>query len=302
MNQEEYDEILGVNSVCIGKNYLPTPTRLWYRASNVCNQIPDATVFIPYLNREVSREEVRTVFEVFQKGNVLQYPANRYTTKVLAYTKIVKGCKRKKGWSSQTDTFTDPNVNKLQRNNSNIVSNNSNGEYFFPECAVPFKNTRPFPTYLLVKTSGDTANIGDVTIPKESNPVKYPTIFNNAPNNSMTGSIAYPISTPIIPENELVPSRAEGGTLISCTNENTCSGIISQQLKNITCIPTSDSNVPGPVINICYPANIPITVSRRKTYASNNSVWSTNIPAYNTNLPINQKIVKRLSSLQFNFA
>ena len=48
---EDYDEIMGVNSVCIGKNYLPYPTRLWTRSSTPFI-FPDENVFIPYLNKD----------------------------------------------------------------------------------------------------------------------------------------------------------------------------------------------------------------------------------------------------------
>lgn len=290
MNQEEYDEIMGVNSVCIGNNYLPYPTRLWYRTSNLCST-PDANVFVPYLNREVSREELGSILKVFRKGNVLQYPANRWVTKTQTFTSIAKGYTRKKCWASQTDTLTEPNVNKLQRNNPNIISNNANDEYFFPECFIPDKKDIIFPNYIPTTETGTEPT----NPPNPTNPT-YPNV-NNA--TSILNTFAFPISTPFIPENKLIPSTIEGGTLVSCTTENTCSGIISSQMKNISCIPTSDSNVPGPIIELCYPTNMPTTSVRRKTYASSSTKWPVNgtfVPAYNTNLPVNQNLVKKLST------
>lgn len=287
MDQEEYDEIMDVNSVCIGNNYLPYPTRLWYRTSNLCST-PDPNVFVPYLNREVSREELSSILEVFRKGNVLQYPANRWTTKTQTFTSIAKGYTRKKCWASQTDTITQPNVNKLQRNNPNIISNNTNDEYFFPECFIPDKKDINFPNYI--------PTISTETGTEPTNPT-YPNVSNST--SISNASFAFPISTPFIPENKLIPSTIEGGTLVSCTTENTCSGIISSQIKNISCIPTSDSNVPGPIIELCYPTNMPTTSVRRKTYASSSTKWPVNgtfLPAYNTNLPVNQNLVKKLST------
>ena len=304
MDQEEYDEIIGVNSVCIGKNYLPYPTRLWYRAENLCYRLPESDVFIPYLNREVSREEVSNIFAVFRKGNVLQYPANRYITKSQTFTSIAKGYTKKKCWASQTDTVTNPNVNKLQRTNPTITSNNTNNEYFFPECFVPDKKNITFPDYRPPQNAGIDGNVNTPVTPinpaTPPNPVNYPNITNS--QSASSASIAYPIRTPNILEENLNPSTLEGGKLISCTNENTCSGIILSQLRNISCIPTSDSDVPGPIIDLCYPANIPISINRRKTYASGSTKWPVNgtlFPAYNTNLPVNQKLVKKISGLRF---
>jgi hypothetical protein len=292
MDQEEYDEIMGVNSVCIGKNYLPYPTRLWYRSSNPCYQLPDTNVFVPYLNKEVSNQELRDIFAVFRKGHILQYPANRLKiTKKLAYSRISKGYIKKKGWGTQSTTFTEPNINKLQRNNANIISNNATGEYFFPECFVPEKKLSSFPNYRTNGGSGSGSGSGSGV-----KPLNYPN--KNTPSEP-SNSYAFPINTQIVPENKLNTSIIEGGNMITCTTENICSGSITSIINNTTCVPTSHSDVPGPIIELCYPKNIPLSIYRKKTYASNDSKWQTNIPAYNTNNSINKKTINKISNITF---
>jgi len=273
---DTYRELIETSKPCLAKNYLPYPPRLWNRTISPCYEFIEAVdVFVPYLKRTIPTKELGNVISMFRKGNVLQYSANSSTnTKNQTYSRIVKGHgKRKKAWSTQTVSFTHPNINKLERNNSTIVANNPGGRLFFPECS---KNPKPqnfFPT-----------------TPGSSNPINYPNVPDGAPNEPTNGPIAYPIIP--VPEPKLDPSIIEGGNLVSCTQEDICSGaILSTLLEDFTCNPTSDSDVPGPIMELCYPKNIPVTIPRqRTTYVSNATKWPVNgitsIPAYNSDLPL----------------
>lgn len=276
-NMDVYREIIETSKPCLAKQYLPYPPRLWNRTISPCYEfINDVRVFVPYLKRTIPTKELGSVISMFRKGNVLQYSANSSAnTKNQTYSSIVKGYgKRKKAWSTQTDSFSDPNINKLERNNSNVVSNNPGGRFFFPECASKPKPQNFFPT-----------------TPGSSNPINYPNVPDGAQNEPTNGPIAYPI-IPTPEPVKLDPSIIEGGNLVSCTQEDLCSGeILSALIEDFNCIPTSDSDVPGPIINICYPKNIPVTIPRqRTTYVSNSTKWPVNgitsIPAYNSDIPL----------------
>jgi hypothetical protein len=273
-----YREILETSTPCNGRNYLPYPPRLWHRSISPCYEfIQDTRVFIPYLKRDIPTSELGALISMFRKGNVLQYPANRSgDSKNKKFSNISKGYgKRKKGWGTQTDSFTNPNISKLERKNANVLANNPNDVFFFPECQLPIKKNKLFP------------------IPSQpTNPVNYPDVPDGTPNEPTNGPIAYPI-VPTPDPGKLNPSIIEGGNLITCTTENICSGIVLSTLEQIACHPTSDSDVPGPIINLCYPKNIPVTIPRqRTTYVSNATKWPINgittLPAYNTNLPLDQ--------------
>lgn len=269
-----------VNNVtdgCLARNYLPYPPRLWQRSSTPCylfleNMQPDTLVTIPYINKTIPASQLGAVTKMFSKGNVLQYPCNRsLDTKKTTFSKISRGAwtSRKKSWSSQTTSFTNPNVNQLYRSNSSINSNNANGQTFFADCQIPKKTTVSFP---YPSQSGGQTNYPNIPESKDANTTSY----------------AYPTTT--VPP-KLNESIIEGGNLVSCTNENICTGLIKSALKDIACYPTSSSDVPGPIINLCYPNNIPVTIPRQiRTYTNNATKWPTNgitnIPAYNTNVPI----------------
>ena len=65
---------------------------------------------------------------------------------------------------------------------------------------------------------------------------------------------------------------ADGGSLVYNIMENPCTGqIINKQSNNggICCAPTTSSNVPGPIMNLCYNSGIPTYIPRTRTVMSN---------------------------------
>jgi len=206
---------------------------------------------------------------MFVKGNVLQYPANRsFLSKKMKYASIAKGLwtQRKKSWASQTSSITIPNVSQLYRPNAEVVSNNPSGEIFFGDCHRRIKDPESFP---ISQASGEGIN--------------FPDIPNPQPQDTSTD--AFPITPPKV---DLKLSIINGGNLVACSRENLCSGLITTQIKDIGCYPTSDSNVPGPIINLCYPNNIELTLPHPPRKYTQANKWSrdTFIPALNTESPI----------------
>jgi len=107
------------------------------------------------------------------------------------------------------------------------------------------------------------------------------------PLNDPADIITY--NYPVVPIAPIINnSIIEGGRLSHCTRGNICTGEVKEFIKQIPCFPTSASDVPGPIINLCYPSNFPAFYPRvRKTYTSSSTKWPINskisIPAYNEN-------------------
>ena len=263
---------------CLKKNYLPIPPRLLERTNATCEilfeKLENGTVFYPYFNKKVTFSQAAYLTKMLYKGNILQYPSPSTKvggmTKKMNYARIVKGFGkyRKNGWASQTDSYTSPNSNMLHRTQYSITSNNLNGEIKLPGC-----DDDPFIENIVLPISSDP--VQDL-----ENPV-FPPL--NDPADIITYN--YPI-VPIKPI--LIDSIIEGGRLRHCTRGNICTGEVKEFVKQIPCFPTSASDVPGPIINLCYPSNFPAFYPRvRKTYTNPSTKWPINsktaIPAYNEN-------------------
>jgi hypothetical protein len=242
---------------CLTNNYNPNPTRLWNRTQNctaLISKLDDGTLYIPYFKKNIPVEKVETALRMLYKGNILKNPPNiknNGVTKKTNYSKTIQGFgqNRKRAWGSQTASVSIPNVNNLQRINYSIISNNPNGEIQFPECTQSTKKNAQFPFI----TPPTTSNLPDISKPIGSTPYNF-------------------IITEII--TNLNDSIIEGGILIPCSQENICNGNVTSIDKIISCFPTSASDVPGKVVNLCYPTNAPTYFPRvRRTYTDNSTKW-----------------------------
>jgi len=93
----------------------------------------------------------------------------------------------------------------------------------------------------------------------------------NVPNNVyLDGTITNkPITCdPRTPTNEIIVE--DGGTLVCTVQYNPCTGQTITQPPKQWCFPTSSSNVPGPIMDLCYNDSIP-TYFPRKQYIMNSS-------------------------------
>lgn len=118
-------------TTCLGPLYNPLPPRFWSRVENPCvfdtstSTSTTTDVFVPQLNRIVTLGEYQEYFKpMINKSNILQYKKNSASlTYSQRYSKIAKGqwINRTKTWSTQSQTYTNPNTNSLRRIN---ISNN----------------------------------------------------------------------------------------------------------------------------------------------------------------------------------
>lgn len=233
---------------CLGPNYNPIPPREWSRFENPCayeeNKLP-----IPF----------DRIYEVMmqRKGNVLQYKINSANiTKQQRYAQIARGMwvNRTTTWATQTQQYSNPNTNSLRRNNYKNVDATTLTPTLLPlTCTLP------------VVPQNDSLPIVN---PNQQNPASTPIVPPPVPPSP--GSNTAPLLPPLLP----VPIKKpivipDGGTLQCNISENICTGEIYKITENQTCFPTTDSDVPGPVINLCYNDALPTYYPRtRLTYSA----------------------------------
>ena len=104
---------------------LPTPPRVWSRVQSRCTYvIPNDTysdIYVPLINKTITKEESEYIDKLLYKGNILQYKCNSsQLTKNQTYSQIAKGlwCNRKKVFATQSETYSNPNTTGLLRVNS----------------------------------------------------------------------------------------------------------------------------------------------------------------------------------------
>jgi hypothetical protein len=240
---------------CVNSNcYLPRPPRTWSRVQNSCSLITeDITLDFKKL-------------EMLNKGNVLQYKANSSNlTKWQRYSKIATGTwvNRNTTWATQTTSgYTNPNTTSLKRTGNviNIAINPETGVIIGPTlepptCLKPFK---PFNPMLPDRIDGGD---GEPDVPPPIDPTPE--------------SDTFPDINPVAP---LVPIVIQdGGTLVCSIQENICTGDIKQSLGQQLCHPTTDSDVPGPIQELCWNDGLQTWYPRnRYTMSNSTNKWPVN--------------------------
>jgi hypothetical protein len=182
---------------CLGPKYDPVPPRVWSRVQGQCtyplplsNSNPN-TAYIPILKKNIPFGDVQYELQMIQKGNILQYKKNDGNmSKQQRYAQMARGAwTRKKAWATQSQTYTNPNIDSLERVNIQ----------------------------------------GTISVP----PTTTNNIFSYCPQQQ--------------------PQIPNGGSLICTTIVNPCNNqdVIKKNNPNY-CYPTSASNVPGPIKNLCW--------------------------------------------------
>jgi hypothetical protein len=176
------------------------------------------------------------------KGNVLQYKANSSNlTKSQKYSKIATGqwINRNTTWATQNNNgYTNPNTTFLKRSGNvfNIAINPTTGQIIGP-------------------------TLEPVTCPKQDIIIndELPNIINNSgtpqpeippPVEPTPESNIFPPDVPIAPIIPIVIQ--DGGSLICSIQENVCTGETKTSLGQKLCNPTTDSDVPGPIQELCW--------------------------------------------------
>jgi hypothetical protein len=263
---------------CLGNSYLPQPPREWNRFENPCAysdifQLPNTeTIFVPYLNKNLTKTEYIYLLELYYKGNILQYKNNSANlTQKQRYAQIAKGMwtNRTTTWASQSESYSNPNTKSLKRVN-----------------------------YGTITTNGTNANNLAITCPTPIAPV-----FNRLPSNNGSGGAPTPIVIPPPPPPPPNPTTnqqpfmppyvapgissetviADGGTLLCNVVENICTGEILQTTKNNFFNSTTDSDVPGkPSLLWFNPGFSTFYPKVKRNYSSGNTKWPINAKIWGT--------------------
>ena len=252
-----------INSQC----YLPQPPRAWSRVQHSCSQENNTPVNpnynplvrVPYTNKEVPASNIGYEIALINKGNILQYKNNSSNlTKNQRYSKIAKGqwTNRTKTWAAQNDRgYTNPNIHSLLRvggENITLAGIPTN----LPVTCLP--NLIPIYNNLPSQVSNGTQ---DQTIPPPVPP---------SPGSE--------VIVPLVPDPIIEPIVIQDfGNLVCGTKENICTGEIIRPVQLDNCHPTTDSDVPGPIQDLCWNDGNP-TWYPRQQYVMTNSTdkWPIN--------------------------
>jgi hypothetical protein len=260
------------NSNC----YLPQPPRAWSRVQNECSVITSfpendneltRLVPFPYTKKLVIAATFKEQIDMLRKGNILQYKANSSNlTKNMKYSKIAQGMwtNRNTTWATQsTRGYTNPNTTSLKRiAKVNIafdpVTRIPLGPTILPVTCPSFETNNN--SALPFSTGAGTSNIVIPTLPKTP-----PTNPNN--NDTFIPPVA-PLAEPdpIVIQDE--------GVLICSIQENICTGYTKASLSQQLCNPTSDSDVPGQIRDLCWNDGTPTWYPRQRyTMSNSDNKW-----------------------------
>ena len=229
---------------CFIKN--PQPPRVWSRVSNFCLS-----------DNFTTNSQILDAIAMLNKGNVLQYKKNSSNlTQNQRYSKIINGnwSNRTTTQASQSDSNTNPNTKMLKRVNTTNITTDGTSTTAPLTCIQKLS---------LITNLPKIVHSGKPPIPTPPPP----------PPPIVPGGTSWPVvsstTTPTVINS--------GGNLICNVVENPCTGesIISQMSSN--CNPTTASDVPGPIQELCYANNTPTWYPRQR-YTMNNSTtkWPAN--------------------------
>jgi hypothetical protein len=279
---------------CLGPDYNPVPTKEWYRFQNRC----------PTINNVSTENEVNLVLEdpanalphayeynvaVYKKGNVLQYKKNSSNlTQLQRYSQIAKGMwtNRTKTWSSQSESVTNPNSDLLKRVNYGTVLV-PNYSVDGTEIVEPVLATSDI-TYCLPILKNNFAALP----PRQNRLNNNPTVPLVVVNSTTTLTLPPYVYRPKI----ITPAAIQtGGSLIGTITANPCTGQILQKTYTQLCNSSSDSDVPGPPVVLCWNDGLQTYYPKTKlTYGTSDNKWPTNaklIFSANSIKPVNQPVV-----------
>jgi len=254
----------------------PNPPRVWSRVQGYCSTLPVATI---------TQKEAH-VIAMASKGNVLQYKKNSSNiTKQQRYSQIAKGqwTNRNTTWASQTITTSMPNTHSLKRvNYKTIYLDNGAPAAGLPiTCPTPVEPTIPNKLPINPNTQNIIPQPGITTAfieicPVYVKPTGPPIYINSGPYPQLPKKPVDPKIVRVLPyikpPAEPVPRVVipDGGNLICNISENICTGeVYSDTRANDNCNPSSSSDVPGPIIPLCYNNGLPTYYPRRRYIMTN---------------------------------
>jgi hypothetical protein len=240
---------------CISNCYLPNPPRAWSRVQNSCSLSND------FQGGQVSASTLYLENAMLNKGNVLQYKKNSSNlTKQQRYAQIAKGqwTNRNTTWATQsTRGYTNPNNQSLERANSiniTLAGTPTTAPVRCPRLANIINESLP-PT-----GGGGSAN------PEVIPPPPPPT---ESSGTMLPPAIVEPPIEPIV--------IRDLGTLVCGTKENICTGTVIRQPTDAFCHPTTDSDVPGSIMELCWNDGTPTWYPRQRYIMTNSAnKWPVN--------------------------
>ena len=238
---------------CDNNCYLPNPPRAWSRVQHSCSFFDN-----------LQQSNFNTSVVMLNKGNILQYKKNSSNlTKQQGYSQIAKGqwTNRNTTWATQsTRGYTNPNNLSLQRANSTNVTLANIPTTEPVTCPKP-KNI--INNILPSGSSGGSANPEVIPPPPPPPPVPI------TPITMLPPAIIEPPIQPIVIQNF--------GTLICGTQENICTGKIIRQPTDVICHPTTDSDVPGQITELCWNDGTPTWYPKQQYVMTNSgNKWPVN--------------------------
>lgn len=263
-----------------GKCYLPNPTREWSRVQNNCPlsiENISGKYTAPYTKKIIEGAELQYTLQMLSKGNVLQYKKNSSNlTKKQQYSQIVKGywTNRTNTWSNQSSTTSNPNNKNLKRVGGYNMFLTGERTLLPVSCPKPIVVPKPAlpPAGIPMSIYGGSGSIasGILEIPPEvppQNPIAEATTLPSVPFQQPP--------TPVVIQNE--------GTLIVNETENLCSGETTKTIANRGCHVTTDSDVPGPLRELCWNDGIQPWYPRQRYVMTNSgNKWPTNVSILNS--------------------
>lgn len=248
--------------------YLPQPPRAWSRVQNSCTYD---------LNNDENNNNnnLNTIFftQMLNKGNVLQYKANSSNlTLKQKYSKIAKGqwVNRNTTWATQsTRGYTNPNTTSLKRSGNKInIAIDPNTGLIIGETSL----SPTCPELLPTINSGLPAIIDNGAT---NDPIIPPPVEPTPSSETFPEIIPDSIEEPIVIQ--------DGGVLICSIQENICTGDGKSSVAQQLCYPTTDSDVPGTIQDLCW-NNGTQTWYPRQRYIMTNSgnKWPTNYKEFNS--------------------
>jgi hypothetical protein len=257
---------------CYNNCYLPQPPRDWSRVQNSCSTTIDITnttngfIRMPLTGELVPPSLLAEKMAMLNKGNVLQYKANSSNlTSVQRYSKIAKGqwTNRNTTWATQsTRGYTNPNNSSLKRA-GNVV--NVSIDPITGEIIGETNNPVTCPKPIIIINEGLPANSqaseGEPSVPPPVDPTPasetFPAIESDTPVE------------PIVIQDD--------GNLICSIQEDVCTGLIKSSLSQKLCNPTTDSDVPGQIQDLCWNDGTPTWYPRQRYIMTNSTnKWPVN--------------------------
>ena len=206
-------------SACGGVGYVPNPPRLWSRANG--NNCPNCASNYGYQNCSLNPNTVRVYstreLDERRKAEILKYKNNSSNmSKAQQYSMASRNAlTRKKSWATQTQTYTNPNVDNLPEikipiNNVfqtvSLRCNNANNKCgrtsdcdvpgpVIPLCideSVPLYNYKPQTTY----SSGSNFNFESFNPFEEPQSTQLPAVIPTPPNPNPNPTPPNPNPTP----------------------------------------------------------------------------------------------------------